>query len=591
MRKSVKVAGATGFWGETPIGMSKLLEHPGLDFVVFDYLAEITMSIMARARARNANLGYAYDFVTAAMQPNLKTINDRKIRVLSNAGGLNPKACAAALEKEISAAGLSLSVAVVEGDDLMGVLEQYNNCKEMFSRMAMPARDQIISANAYLGATPIVAALNAGADIVITGRCVDSALTLAAAAHQFGWAFDDYDKISAGSLAGHLLECGPQATGGNFTDWEEAGDLAEVGYPIAEISPEGDFVISKPEGTTGVVTVGSVAEQMLYEIGDPQAYVLPDVVCDFSEVALEAVGENRVKVSHAKGRPATGELKVSLTYNDGFRAGYLFFFNGKNAADKARAYADMGLSRARKLMFHQQLPDFSEVCVETFGGAEEITLKVAVRHVSDKGVQVFLRETMGAALASPPGMHAFTGAGRPKPSPVVRLFSFLVPQSDVKVTVTLSGKVLNYEVPDVPIVGVSGASSAIPKPAVTDAVALEMVPLEELAYARSGDKGDKANIGVIARHPEFLPWIWAGLTPDVIQKVFDAYSSGAVHRYFLPGSHSMNILMDNALGGGGIASLRNDPQAKSFSQILLRTPISIPSNVVAIADQENWYEF
>ena len=314
--KTVRIGGAAGFWGESDVGLPQFLAQGDLDYVVFDYLAEITMSIMARARARDPEKGYATDFVSAVLKPNLAEVARQGVKLVSNAGGVNPLACAEAIEALIFDANLDLKVAVVTGDDFSDRSDALaaKGISEMFSGEAFPDPGSVASVNAYLGAFPIARALDEGADIVITGRCVDSAVTLGICIHEFGWGREDWDMVAAGSLAGHVLECGPQATGGNYTDWEDVADsLHEIGYPIVEISADGAFTVSKPDGTGGAVTVGTVGEQMLYEIGDPQAYTLPDVTCDFSEVRLEQAGPDRVRVTGARGRAAPGSYKVSAT--------------------------------------------------------------------------------------------------------------------------------------------------------------------------------------------------------------------------------------------------------------------------------------
>ncbi|WP_263827647.1 acyclic terpene utilization AtuA family protein [Ruegeria aquimaris] len=580
----LRIGGASGFWGEAPHATAQLLDA-GVDVLVYDYLAEITMSIMARARLKDPAQGYASDFVTEAMGRNLHSIAARGVRVLSNAGGVNPAACAAALREKISAAGLSLKVAVVEGDDLMVRLAEFSNCTEMFTGAAMPPAERIASMNAYIGAGPVVAALRAGADIVITGRCADSALTLAACIHHFDWDMHAHDLLAAGSLAGHLLECGPQSTGGNFTDWEAAGDIARIGYPIAEVSADGGFILTKPEGTTGLVSPASVGEQMLYEIGDPRAYLLPDVVCDFTGVTLALDGPERVRVSGARGQAPTGRLKVSVTWADGYRGGMVFQMTGRAARDKARAFAQAGLDRARARLNALGAPEYREVCFEAFGGrhgdagTEEIAFKAAVRHDDARAVGLFLKELVGAALATPPGLHFFTGGGRPKPSPVVALFSCLIPAAALTCKITLEGAEVVYDAPDLPLWDVALADLQEPEPA-EDGVEMVSRPLEDLAWARSGDKGDSANIGVIARNPAYMPHIWAALTPGVVQRFFAEKSPAQVNRYYLPGTHSMNIVMTAVLGGGGVASLRNDPQGKAFAQELLSLPVAIPAGLI-----------
>lgn len=595
MTDLLRIGGACGFWGESPQATGQLLAVPGLNVLVYDYLAEITMSILARARQKDAALGYATDFVTEAMAPNLARIAETGVRVLSNAGGVNPVACAEALRARIAKAGLSLSVAVVEDDDLLPRAADYAACREMFSGAPMPPADRIVSMNAYIGAGPIAAALRAGADIVITGRCADSALTLGACMAHFGWGAGDHDRLAAGSLAGHLIECGPQATGGNFTDWRRAGDIADIGYPVVEVAADGTFALTKPAGTAGLVTPATVGEQMLYEIGDPRAYLLPDVICDFSQVRIAQAGADRVQVSGARGSSPSGRLKVSVTWQDGWRAGHVMFFNGTEAEAKARAYAGAVLKRARAKLTALGAPEYRETCVETFGGRpgdgdyEEVALKAAVRHDDPRAVSLFLREAVGAGLATPPGLHFFTGGGRPKPSPVVALFSFLADAADLDLRVTLEGAAVPYAPPKREAGWTPPQAAPRPEPIAADPAGREMTarPLAALAWARSGDKGDAANIGVIARHPAYLPWIWAALTPQTVAQVFAAENRGSIDRYFLPGIGAMNILMHNALGGGGIASLRTDAQGKSFAQRLLALPVPVPAGLIVNSEGED----
>ncbi len=591
--KTIKIGGATGFWGETDMAMAQFLREGDLDYIVFDYLAEITMSIMARARASDPKLGYATDFVSAIVKPNLKRIASSGIKLISNAGGVNPEACGDALRAIISEAGLDLKVVVITGDDLLNDLDRLEamNASEMFSGDAFPPREKIASANAYIGAFPIATALAAGADIVVTGRCVDSAVTLGACIHEFGWSADDLDNLAAGSAVGHLIECGPQATGGNFTDWEQVADsLYEVGYPIAEVWEDGTADIYKPANTGGLVNRGTVAEQLLYEIGDPAAYMLPDVICDFTHIQLEQVAPDRVRMTHARGRGVPKTYKTSMTWADGWRAGSTFWYVGRRAADKARIFADEAVTRTRRKLQAMGAADFDEVAIDIFGeenfwgnhaavsDTREVALKVACKHQDARAVGLLLREMTGCALGAPAGMAFFAGA-RAKPSPVIRLFSLLVDKSALSIKLIGSDGETDFAAPATTLDILPVEIGPIPE--AVSAQNLIDVPLETLAWGRSGDKGDKANIGIIARKAEYLPWIAKVLTTDYVAHRFAHFMTApAIDRFYMPGLPALNFLLHNALGGGGIASLRNDPQAKAYAQVLLDTPIAIPQHLL-----------
>lgn len=603
----IRIGGATGYWGEADLALPQFLAEGDLDFIVFDYLAEITMSIMARAKAADPEKGYAIDFVSAIVAPHLHAIANSGVTLISNAGGVNPEACGRAIRQLIEDAGLSLKVAVITGDDLMPKLGQVLGSEptEMFTGEPTPPREAIASANAYLGAFPIAEALNQGADIVITGRCVDSAVTLGACIHRFGWQHDDLDLLAAGSLAGHLIECGPQVTGGNYTDWHEVADtLHEVGYPIAEIAADGAVVMTKPKGTGGCVTKGTVGEQLLYEIGDPAAYYLPDVICDFTQVGLEQIDTDRVAVTGARGRGVPGHYKTSLTWADGWRAGMIGFYVGARAAEKARIFADEAIQRARRKLSEMGASDYVDVCVEVVGDeshwgeaaryvrSREVAVKVACRHADRRATDLLMRELSGVGLGAPAGFCSFAGT-RPKSSPVIRLFSILVDRDLADIQIHTGDQTQPFT-DGVPVgVGVANLAEAVTgddNTAVSDeagAVATEEgseqieVPLERLAWARSGDKGDKANIGVMARKREYFPWIAAALTQPYVASRFEHFmASSEIDRYVLPGLPALNFVLHRALGGGGVASLRNDPQAKGYAQILLDTPVTIPAQLL-----------
>ncbi|MDP1909150.1 MAG: acyclic terpene utilization AtuA family protein, partial [Hyphomicrobium sp.] len=347
MSKSIRIGGGGGFWGDSEDGAFQLVEKGKIDVLIMDYLAEITMSLLARARARQPKAGYAPDFVSLMGRLG-RRIAEQKIRVVVNAGGVNPLGCREAIEAVLKEANLDLRVAVVVGDDLLPLADDLRKAgvTEMFNGAPLPA--DLWSMNAYLGAFPIAAALSAGADIVITGRCTDSALALGPLIHAFGWTRDDYDRLAMGSLAGHVLECGTQATGGITTDWQDVPGWDDMGFPIAECQSDGSFVLSKPADTGGRISSPTVAEQIVYEIGDPRRYILPDVVCDFSGVHLEEIGPDQVRVIGARGNAPTSTYKVSATYADGFKATGTMMIGGRDAAAKARRTADAILARTRR---------------------------------------------------------------------------------------------------------------------------------------------------------------------------------------------------------------------------------------------------
>ncbi|EQB3344737.1 TPA: acyclic terpene utilization AtuA family protein [Acinetobacter baumannii] len=588
----VKIGCASGFWGDTNTAAFQLVHLTDINYLVFDYLSEITMSIMAKAKMVEPKHGYALDFVSRVMAPLLKKIAEKKIKVISNAGGVNPLACRDALQKIIKEYGLDLKVAVVLGDDLLPKHEQLKsqNIQEMFSGEALP--EQVASSNAYLGAVAIRDALDLGADIVITGRVVDSAVVLAPLLHEYQWSLDDYDKLAQGSLAGHVIECGAQCTGGNFTDWQLVQGFDNMGFPVVEVSEDGSFVVTKPQGTGGLVSTATVAEQIIYEIGNPQAYLLPDVIADFSQVHLEQVGEHRVRVTGAKGQAPTTEYKVSATYPDGYRVLVSFLIAGREAPQKAQVIADAILAKCERVLAMRSVPPFSEKSVEILGiestygdhaqklNSREVVVKIAVKHMFKEACMFFASEIAQASTGMAPALAGIVG-GRPKASPVIKLFSFLIDKNQVNVEIDFDGQHHAVEIPQ----GVSTEqllTLTAGENAVYQGDEIE-VPLIEIAHARSGDKGNHSNIGVIARKADYLPWIRAALTEQSVasymQHVLDA-EKGRVIRYELPGLNALNFMLENALGGGGVASLRIDPQGKAFAQQLLDMPVKVPAHLL-----------
>lgn len=588
----VKIGCASGFWGDTNTAAFQLVHLTDINYLVFDYLSEITMSIMAKAKMVEPKHGYALDFVSRVMAPLLKKIAEKKIKVISNAGGVNPLACRDVLQKIIKEYGLDLKVAVILGDDLLAQHEQLKqqNIQEMFSGEALP--EQVASSNAYLGAVAIRDALNLGADIVITGRVVDSAVVLAPLLHEYQWSLDDYDKLAQGSLAGHVIECGAQCTGGNFTDWRLVQGFDNMGFPVVEVSEDGSFVVTKPQGTGGLVSTATVAEQIVYEIGNPQAYLLPDVIADFSHVHLEQVGENRVSVTGAKGQAPTSQYKVSATYPDGYRVLVSFLIAGREAPQKAQVIADAILTKCERVLAMRSVPPFSEKSVEILGiestygahaqalNSREVVVKIAVKHMFKEACMFFASEIAQASTGMAPALAGIVG-GRPKASPVIKLFSFLIDKNQINIEIDFDGGRHPVEIPRNTSTEQFNTLAA-GESAVYQGNEIE-VPLIEIAHARSGDKGNHSNIGVIARKAEYLPWIRVALTEQTVagymQHVLDA-EKGRVIRYELPGLNALNFMLENALGGGGVASLRIDPQGKAFAQQLLDMPVKVPAHLL-----------
>jgi hypothetical protein len=587
----VRIGGASGFWGDSSLGAPQLVSSGQIDYLVFDYLAELTMSILAGARLKKPELGYATDFVAVAMKAVLRDVVDRGIRVVSNAGGVNPQGCAAALAALATEQGVPLKIAVVLGDDVLPLLPQLREAadpvRELQSGAILPPK--VLTANAYLGALPIRAALDAGAQVVITGRCVDSAVTLGVLMHEFAWVPTDYDALAAGSLAGHIIECGCQATGGLHTDWDTVPDWANIGYPIVECRADGSFTCTKPAGTGGLVTPAVIAEQMLYEIGDPSRYLLPDVVCDFTQVTLAQAGEHRVTVRGARGHAPTESYKVSATYMAGFKASAQLTIVGFDAVAKARRTGDAIMERTSVMLSRLGLPAYTATHIEVLGAescygphataqhTREAVLRLTATHAHKEALDLLAREVAPAGTSWAPGTTG-AGGGRVAASPSIRQYAFLLPKELLNPVVLMDGTEMLVPQPaGVAPVAREPASSAVAVPAAAVHPGdLREVPLIRLAWARSGDKGDISNIGVIARAPALLPLLRAQLTESAVAAFLAHLVKGRVTRFEVPGINAFNFVCEKALDGGGMSSLRNDPLGKGMGQILLSMPIQVP---------------
>lgn len=456
MKNLVRVASGQGFWGDSLDAPRQQVEGGPVDYLMLDYLAEVTMSILQKQKERDPSLGYARDFV-GAIESVLPAVSERGVKVVANAGGVNPPACATAIRKLAERCSVSekVKIAVVTGDDLLDRLDDLISSGHTLSNMdtrepLVSIRDKVLAANAYIGSTPIVEGLERGANIVITGRSTDTALTMAPLRYEFGWSDNDWNKLAAGIIAGHIIECGAQCSGGNcLYEWKSIPDLANVGYPIADVRPDGTFVITKHPGTGGRVSVPSVTEQLVYEMGDPREYITPDVIADFTSIHLSDAGQNRVEVSGIVGRPPTDKLKVSIAYRAGFKAVGTVVYSWPDALDKAELADRVLRERLERLgvRFDQILTEFVGASATHGTLAErdvaairrnlpEVQLRVGVRGDDRNAVERFTREIAPLVLNGPPSVTGFAG-GRPKVEEIVAYWPALVDKSVVTTSVDI----------------------------------------------------------------------------------------------------------------------------------------------------------
>ena len=450
MSRVVRVAGGQGFWGDWPEAPRRQVEGGPVDYLILDYLAEVTMSILQKQKERDPSAGYARDFV-GAMESVLPAVAERGVKVIANAGGVHPEACAAAVHAMAGKAGRAgaLRIGVVTGDNLLprldALLASGHELRSMDTGEPLATvRDRVIAANAYIGSTPIVEALAKGANVVITGRSTDTALTMAPLRHEFGWGATEWDKLAAGIIAGHIIECGAQCSGGNcLYHWRDIPNLADVGYPIIEGSADGTFVVTKHAGTGGRVSVPTVTEQLVYEMGDPHSYITPDVVADFTTIQLADAGNDRVRVFGIKGAPATDKLKVSIAYKSGYKAVGSLVYAWPDALEKAQLADRVLRERLDRLglKFEKVLSEFvgatathGRLAGDAGRSAPEVQYRIGVRDGDKKKVERFTREIVPLVLNGPPSVTGFAG-GRPKVEEIVAYWPALIDKTVVQTQV------------------------------------------------------------------------------------------------------------------------------------------------------------
>lgn len=605
-RAPLRIGNAGGYWGDDPTALRRQLLGPvRLDYISIDFLAELSMSILQKQRARNPAAGWAHDFL-AQLAPLLGELRARGTCIITNAGGVNPRGCAEALCAAARERGLPLRVAVVSGDDILAdvprLLESGEPMRSLDTGAPLAAvADRLVAANAYFGALPVREALRHEPDVVVCGRVTDTGITLGAMMHAFGWPTDDWDRLAAGIVAGHVIECGAQATGGNFTDWQKVTSWEELGYPVLECHPDGSFVVTKQPGTGGLVSCATVREQLLYEMGEPEAYLTPDCVADFTSIRLAPDGPDRVRVSGVTGRPPTPYLKVSAAYADGFKTSGTLIVCGPDARAKAWTFATLAWARLEAELERTGLPRPEATHTELVGDdschgrltpphtPSEILLRLSLRGADRRPLEVFRKLLPSLILSGPAGV-AVTG-GAPQVSEVVSYWPCLIPRAaalpEVEVwdqppgggpcrRVRDTGPIPWPDVPPAP----PPARAAGHGPGVAPYAAAGRrvrVPLLAIAHARSGDKGDTANIGLIGRSEACYAWLARHLSAARVRQWFAGMAHGTVRRHLVPNLWALNFLLDEALGGGGTRSLRLDAQGKTLAQALLRCEVTIPA--------------
>ena len=571
------------------LSLPQMVRQGKLDYMVIDFMTEGSVARFAGERAADPKSGWGTPLAGPELAMELRQILADGVKVVTNAGGLNPFVCADAVRRLADDLGLNPKIAVVDGDDVRERVEGAG-LKDMYSGAELPAA--LASANAYLGAKPIAEALAKGADIVITGRVVDSAMTLGPLLHAFDWSMEDYDRLAGGTLIGHLLECGAQPTGGIFTDWRDV-DWSDSSFPIAECTEDGTAVISKVDGTGGLVSVGSIAEQILYEIGDPQRYYMPEVTCDLSQVTLEKIGEDRIRVSGARGRAPTKTYKVCAMAQEGWRCAVSGTVSGPDAAEKARRMGEAVLTRCQRLFADRNLGDFTDAAVELIGTGDsmgahappiedprEIVYRIVVDHPTREGAELMAKVSGSAMASMAPGSAGQLGTVL---KPRMRMYSCLLDKTGIPVRVTVEGETNDVDVPTSGGFETANVDTLAPLPESAEPTN-GTVPLVRLAWVRSGDKGDTSNIGVIARDPRYVPYLKRALTTEAIaawyRHVFVG-GTGQVERFELPGLNAFNFLLHGALDGGVVVSRRFDTMGKGLGQQLIEFPVPVPEALAA----------
>ena len=598
MSKSIRIGNAQAFWGDRPSAAKELLvQEPGLDYLTMDYLAEVSMSILALQRERDPQKGYPQDFVEVVRGLAAYWASGGTCKLIANAGGLNPLGCARACKAALEQSGCrEMKIAIVSGDDVVSILGErsedpsFNNLDTEQSLASV--KNRLVTANAYVGCQGIVAALNAGADIVITGRVADPSMVAGACEHHFGWARDAWDCMAGATVAGHLLECGTHATGGISTDWLNVPDPTHIGFPIAEVASDGSSIITKSSHAGGCVTESTVKEQLLYEIGDPSRYISPDVIVSILGLEVRQVSANRVSVRGAQGAPPPVTLKVSATYRDGYRAAGMLTIVGPHAVRKAKRCGEIVLARLVEAGW-----TYRDSIVECLGnGASvpvlesenavhdsyETVLRISVEAETKEPIEAFSKEMIPLVSAGPQGTTGYA-EGRPSVHAVFRYWPCLIatelitPNLDfmaTKDTRNSEKSAAPWPAPSENVQLRDGSDNLIALSGTTHGADLRSEEksyrrLHHYAYGRSGDKGVNANIGILVRDPRDYESMKHWLTIERVQQFFGGMGITRVDRYEVPNLGGLNFILHGVLK----RSIRNDAQGKALAQALLSIPV------------------
>lgn len=593
--KKVIIGNSSGFWGDDPRALLRQAKGGPIDYIVSDYLAEVSMSILQKQQARDPQKGYVEDFIQHFLAA-ASIIHKKKIRIITNAGGNNPFQCGIKIQAALKSIGLNMNIAVIEGDNILPHIRSLKNQGVSFQNIETGEShdiiaDKTVSANAYVGVPPILEALKTNAQLIIAGRVTDSALAMAPMIHELGWELNDWNRMGAGMIAAHIIECGAQATGGNFTDWQEVRNWDNMGFPIVEMFQDGNFNVFKHPNTGGIVTEHTIKEQLVYEIADPANYYGPDVIADLTTLNVVQAGPDKVNVSNAKGKAPTKYIKLSMAYQMGFRAKGNIIISAPDALEKARVL--------EKQFWNKFSFNFDKNNTEFIGQnachldlapkieANEILLQLQAADHNKERIDEFSRQIAALILSGPPGV-AVTG-GRPKAQQQMAYWPALIHKKFISAQVsTLDEHGKKNKVNTIHFL--TGFESVYPKASehVKTSTPQSYLPeegwvsckLNKLVLARSGDKGNTTNIGLIARSNDIYHFMEQRLTPGVIKEWFSSLCKGAVTRYNIPSLMAFNFILEQSLDGGGTQSMRIDAQGKTMASALLNIEVSVPAELL-----------